>query len=130
MSKLGKGGFTLLEAVFAMTVVGLAAVATLAALAGELRSARRAREALVATALAEQRMETMRLLNPDELRLLPDSVEKGAFPAPFAAYRWEAEAAVVPGETELYGVEVRVSGPEGEVRVGTRLYRPALLGVR
>ncbi|HEX2205097.1 MAG TPA: type II secretion system protein [Longimicrobium sp.] len=128
MSKLGKGGFTLLEAVFAMTVVGLAAVATLAALAGELRSARRAREALVSTALAEARLETMRLLNPDELRLLPDSVEKGTFAPPFDAYRWEADADVVPGETDLYGVEVRVAGPEGAVRVGTRLYRPSLGG--
>lgn len=120
-------GFSLLEAVIAVAVVSLAGVAALAALAGELRSSRRACEALTVSALVEHRMETLRLLPADALRLLPDSLEKGQFGPPFEGYGWTSAAEPVPGVDGVFDVSVTVGGPEGEVRLDTRLYRPDLL---
>lgn len=124
MSLRDRRGFSLLEAVIAVAVVSLAGVAALAALAGELRSSRRAREALAVSALAEHRMETLRLVSPDALRLLPDTLEEGRFAPPFQDYAWTASADPVPGVEGVYDVRVVASGPEGEVRLETRLYRP------
>ncbi|HEX6369727.1 MAG TPA: type II secretion system protein [Longimicrobium sp.] len=120
-------GFSLLEAVIAVAVVSLAGVAALTALAGELRSSRRAREALTVSALVEHRMETLRLLPADALRLLPDSLESGHFAPPFDTYEWTAAAKPVPGVDGVFDVSVVVEGPEGELRLDTRLYRPDLL---
>jgi prepilin-type N-terminal cleavage/methylation domain-containing protein len=117
-------GFSLLEAIVAITVVSLAAVAALAALAGELRSARLARESMTAAALAEHRMEALRLLPPEGMRLLPDSLERGRFGPPFEAFAWTAAAEPAPGVPDLFDVSVRVTGPEGEFSLATRLYRP------
>lgn len=117
-------GFSLLEAVIAMAVVSLAAVAALAALGAELRSARMARETLTAAALAEYRLQTVHLLSPDQLRLLPDSVERGEFAPPFEAFRWTVEVRPVAGVESLYQAEVGVTGPEGQSTLATRLYRP------
>lgn len=127
MSPRDRRGFSLLEAVIAVAVVSLAGVAALAALAGELRSSRRAREALAVSALAEHRMETLRLLSADGLRLLPDSLEKGSFGPPFEAYTWTAAAEPVAGVDGIFDLDVVVAGPEGEARLETRLYRPDAL---
>lgn len=119
-------GFSLLEAVIAMAVVSLAAVAALAALGAELRSARMARETLTTAALAEYRLQTVHLLPPDQLRLLPDSVESGTFAPPFDAFRWTVAVRPVAGIDALYQAEVAVTGAEGQSTLSTRLYRPDL----
>ena len=126
MPSADRRGFSLLEAVIAMAVVSLAAVAALAALGAELRSARMARETLTAAALAEYRLETVRLLPADQLRLLPDSVEDGRFSAPFDDFAWTVEVRPVAGIEALYQADVAVTGPEGQSMLSTRLYRPDL----
>jgi hypothetical protein len=69
-------------------------------------------------------METLRLLTPDALRLLPDSLEQGRFAPPFEAYGWTAKTEAVAGIDGLYHVSVIVAGPEGELRLDTRLHHP------
>src|SRR5918999_2456349 len=83
-------GFTLLEAAVAMAIVGVIALAALGAYAAELRAADKARQALPAVSLAEERLAAIDLTGARELRSLPDSLARGRFPAPFEQYEWTA----------------------------------------
>ena len=120
----GRAGFALLEAAIAAAIVSLAAVATLAAFGAEVRTGIRARDALRAAALAEERLATVRLLPTEDLRLLPDSVRRGRFAPPFEGYGWEASARTVPEQEGLVEVSVRVEWEGGAYSLRTRLYRP------
>jgi len=120
----GKRGFSLLEAVVAVAIVGVASVSVLAAFGGEVRTADRARTALEAEALAVDRLTTVRLLTLDELDDLPDSVSTGRFTPPFDRYRWEIDVRRLSGQRDLHQVSVLVAWPEGEYALETRLYRP------
>jgi type II secretion system protein I len=125
MPSRGDSGFTLLESVVALSIVGVVAIAVLASLGAEMRAAARAREALPAAALAESRLEALRLLPSEALRSLPDSVRQGRFPAPLESYSWSTTVAPVPAEPGLYGVEVLVEWPGGDYLLRGRLHRPA-----
>lgn len=122
-------GFTILEAVVALAIVGLAGVSALEAVGGELRAADRAAEAYVTSALAQDRLAAVGLLAPRDFARLPDSLARGTFAPPFAAYRWTATAQPVLGERELYEVTVSVAGDRGDYVITTRFYRPVLVGV-
>ena len=124
MSRLGSRGFTLLEAVVALAILGLASVAALSALAAELGSAERAQRALEAAALAQDRLSTLELLSAEELRSLPDSLRRGRFGAPFAAYAWEAAVRETPGGQGLVDAGVRVEWEGGAYPLHALLYRP------
>lgn len=108
MSPGSRDGFTLLEAVVALAVVSLAAVAALTALSADLRTAHRARQTAEVTALAERRMELVRMTPAGDLQMLPDSARYGQMPEPFAGYSWEVKVAEVPGERELYRASVHI----------------------
>jgi type II secretion system protein I len=122
-------GFTILEAVVALAIVGLAGVSALEAVGGELRAADRAADAYVASALAQDRLAAITLLAPRDLSALPDSLASGTFAAPFGAYRWTATVQPVLGERELYEVTVSIAGERTDYTVTTRAYRPVLVGV-
>jgi prepilin-type N-terminal cleavage/methylation domain-containing protein len=123
-------GFTILEAVVALAIVGLAGVAALEAVGGELRAADHARGAYTVAALAQDRLVAVALLAAGDLNPLPDSVARGTFAPPFAAYRWTAAARPVMGERDLYDVSVDVTSDAGRLTVATRLYRSQPLGAR
>jgi type II secretory pathway pseudopilin PulG len=118
-------GFSLLEAVVALAIVGTTSIAALAAFGAELRASARARVALEAQALAEDRLGWVRLLQRDELSPLPDSMARGEFAPPWSDYRWVAEAEPLLDCPDLFEVRVTVTSSETELRLATRLYRPA-----
>jgi hypothetical protein len=78
-----EAGFALLEAVVAVTIVGLAVVSSLAAFGAQLRGADRARIALEAEALAQERLSALVLAQSAAVRSLPDSLRSGEFTPPF-----------------------------------------------
>jgi prepilin-type N-terminal cleavage/methylation domain-containing protein len=117
-------GFSLLEAVVALAIVGLAAVASLAALGQELRSSERVRRALESNALAEERLARLRLLPREELSPLADSLRQGHFGPPFADYTWQLASRSMPGRDELLDVELVIRWPDGAYPLVTRLHRP------
>lgn len=129
-------GFTILEAVVAVTIVGLAAVASLAAFGEEIRAGDRARTGLEIESLLEEVTARTRLLPVEALVSLPDSLREGRCDPPFQAYRWERVIEVVPGAAGLIRTTVTV-GPlrdtnaaengGGTRSITTLLYRPALL---
>lgn len=120
-------GFTLLEATVALAIVSLIALSALGAVAPQTEAAHRARAALVAAALAYDRMEAVRLLPDIEVYRLPDSLAAGRFPPPFDRYGWSARtdpSATFPG---LIAVRVDVTWEEGTYGLESRVYvRPSI----
>jgi len=120
----GPDGFVLLEAVVALAIIAMAAVALLAATGSQVRTAGKANELLVAQALAEDRLAALRLLDWDEMADPPDSVLAGTFPEPFEAFRWTAEVEEMEDEYDLFGVRVVVFGPGEVYPLRTLVHRP------
>jgi type II secretory pathway pseudopilin PulG len=123
-------GISLLEAVVAIAIVGLTAVAALEASAGEMRTAERARRALEVEALATSRLDFMDLLNDRELQALPDSVESGKFEKPFDEYTWKTTSTAYSDQAGLFDVRVTIDWPNGSYVVKTYLYRTPRLVTR
>jgi len=116
-------GFILLEAAVALLVVGLTAGAALELYGAHMRAILREPRLLTATALAQDRLAAVRLLEPEQLPRVPDSLARGRFAAPFAEYRWSATAARSTLD-DLYDVRVEVAWLDGRVALSTRIHAP------
>jgi len=116
-------GFIVLEAVVALAILSVASIAALGAVDRDLDAARRTRRALVSTALAEDRLEAVRLLDAGGLSSPPDSVLRGRFAVPFRAYAWRTEIRPVEALTGLYDVHIDVTWEGGDRPLETRIYR-------
>jgi hypothetical protein len=117
-------GFTLLEALVALLLVGLVALTCLRALQVMLRGQAMTREHLEAVALAERRMAELALLPPDSIAVYGEP-RGDVFPAPFEQYRWRALMRGVEGSPALVRAAVLVEWPRGEYSLETTFYRPA-----
>ena len=124
MSTRAEHGFTILEAVVALAIVGLAGVASLEAVGGEIRGIDRAREAYTTAALAQDRLAAITTLPPEDLNPLPDSLGRGTFAEPFTSYRWTATLRPLSGERDMYELAVAIDSDRAHYAVATRLYRP------
>ena len=120
MSPLVRRGFMLLEAAVALVVIGLVAAAALQLYALQLRATAREPQLLVATALAQDRLTAIRLLEPDRLMKVPDSLAQGRFAAPFVDYRWQASVRHT-AQPDLYDVRVEISWNAGTLALSSRL---------
>jgi prepilin-type N-terminal cleavage/methylation domain-containing protein len=128
-SRRPRDGFTLVESLIALAIVGRAAVSTVAAFGTELRTAERARRGLEAAALAEERLAMLELLQRQELAALPDSLSRGRLAPPFDAYDVSASVRPSSNARDLYDVVVNVAWEGGGYEVRARLYRPPRRGV-
>ena len=120
------GGFVLMEALVALTIIGLAAIGLLAATAAQVRTADKAVQLLTARSLAEERMAMLRVLTYDDMNDLPDSLAAGRFPEPFQEYAWRAEIAPADGEYDLFSaaVAVTINGEEFPLRTLIHVAEP------
>ena len=125
-----RSGISLLEAVVAIAIVGITSVSALEAVGGDMRTAERARRAIVVEALAGSRLEFMDLLTDRELQALPDSVESGKFPAPLDEYSWKTTSGSVSDQPGVYAVRVTIDWPSGSYVVRTYQYRQPPLVTR
>ena len=124
----GRPGFSLLEAVVALAIVGVTAVGALGAVAAEARAADDARTVLEAEALAVQQLALIETLTGEELQRLPDSLARGTFEGPFARYGFTATTTPILGEEGLTRVNVEVEWDAGSFPIQTMLYRrPTIL---
>lgn len=114
----GQGGFTLLEVLVALAILGTVVAGWLAAFGSELRTMARSSEVVTAASLARERLASIELLAAHRLPSLPDSLEAGAFPEPLEMYRWAASARAVRGRS-LVELDVTVSGPGASRRLTT-----------
>jgi type II secretory pathway pseudopilin PulG len=119
-----RGGFVLMEAVIALAIISLIAVALLGATAAQVRTADKGALLLVAQSLADERMATLRALGWFELSELPDSLAAGTFPPPFHEYAWQAEVAPVDGELDLFSLGVRVTVADEAYTMRSLIHEP------
>lgn len=124
MRRRNPSGFTLLEAVVALAIIGSTAVGVLGAFSANLRAADRARIALAASTLARTRLARLEIATARELASLPDSLARGTFAPPLERFHWSASSLAVLGEPDLYDLRVRVSWADGESELRTRRSRP------
>lgn len=113
-------GFTLVEVLVAIAIVGLVSVATLAAVGAGARAADRAAVAIVASELAEERLASLLTLSPAALADSTDGVQRDVFGMP--GWTWTATAAPRGDRLTLLGV--RVESRHGSAE--RRLLRPEI----
>ena len=118
-----RAGFSLLEAVAAIAIVGITSVSALEAVGSNMRTAEKSRRALEAEALATSRLDFMDLLTDRELQALPDTVESGKFDKPLDEYSWKTTSAPVSEQAGVYDVRITVDWPTGSYTLRTYQYR-------
>ena len=123
-------GVTLFEAVAAMAIVGIVAVAALETAGAQMRAAERARRVVEASALAQQRLDWLDFMNETNLRALPDTVREGKFDAPLAEYAWTTSATPVSTQPGVYDVSVTVTWPGDAFTLRTYAYRRPVVSTR
>ncbi|MFN2567809.1 MAG: prepilin-type N-terminal cleavage/methylation domain-containing protein [Gemmatimonadaceae bacterium] len=101
-------GFTVLEALIALTIIGFAVVATVEALGGGLRAEAQVSRQLEAVTLAESRMNELGALPRDSL-LQYVRRRDGVFAPPFERYRWRTAIEPVAGTRTLLRATVTVA---------------------
>ena len=121
----GRCGFTLLEAVVALAIIGLVCVGVLGAYGATLRADVVAAERLPLAALAEERIAALDL-EPGSLERLPDSLARGTFGAPFQTATWDTEVRRVTQSETLYDITVRVRDGNDVFTLRTRRHRASL----
>jgi type II secretory pathway pseudopilin PulG len=119
-----RGGFVLMEAVIALAIISLVAIALLATTAAQVRTADKSQQLLIAKTLAEERLAMLRSLDYDGLVDVPDSLAAGTFPPPFDAFRWTALVAPVDGEFDLFTATVVVNVGDEAFPLVTLLHEP------
>lgn len=123
-------GVSLLEAVVAVTIVGMTAIGALEAVGSDMRTAERSRRAIEVEALATSRLQFMNLLTDQELQSLADSVSKGTFPAPLNEYSWKTTSTPLSDQAGVYDLRVTIGWPSGSYVVRTYAYRRPPLATR
>ena len=116
----------LLEAVVAMTIIGVVSVGALGAFGADLRASERAARLLPAAALARERLTALEEISVGPLGALPDSVARGQFDRPFDDYTWRATARTVRGLNHLVELKVEVSWSTGAFALVERKYDPSI----
>lgn len=122
-----RAGFTLLEAIISVAILGTVVVAVLAAFGAHLRTLDQSMRALEATTLAEQRLSVLELLPRDVIERLPDSLSRGRFRAPLDRYEWRGSARAIRAEPGVFELTVRVESEDASADLVTRVHRPALV---
>ncbi len=121
----GEGGFTLVEIVVAMAVLGVSLVLVIELFSGGLRLGRASEEYTLAGQFARQKMEEISLN-----REIQEGIEDGEFEG--THYRWQVEVKkidllLIPPETDykppvdLYQVQVRIIWMSGSKERMTRI---------
>lgn len=125
-----RAGFTLVEAAGATALLGIVAVGWLAAVTAQISVLSRASERVTASALAEDRLNAVRLWLPEADGRLPDSLQSGRFDMPLDAYHWEAQVRPSTLDLPLTDVRVIVRWPGGREILHTRFRTASLHSIR
>lgn len=120
----GRGGFTLVEVVVAMAILGISLVLVIELFSGGLRLGRASEEYTVAAQLARQKIEEIALYKQVE-----EGIEEGEFDS---TYRWQVKVKkidllLLANETDykppadLYQIQVRIIWKSGSKERTTRI---------
>lgn len=124
--RLDRRGFTLVEAVVALLILGLALTPMLGAVTAGVRAQGRLRAAHESVSLAEAKMNELALVPADSIAgyLRPRS---GWFAEPFGGYRWRALLRPDPASPALVRGAVLVEWRDGSYSLETVFHRPEML---
>jgi len=125
----GTRGFTLLEVMIALLIVGGVGLGMVAAVAADARSVLKAAAELEALAIAEEVIAQISTMTVEE-RATALNGTTNTLPSPWDHYSWRAQGAAVGGEPGLVDVAVVVTGPESEMVLKTRRYEPASVAAK
>jgi prepilin-type N-terminal cleavage/methylation domain-containing protein len=123
-----RGGFTMLEAIVALAIVGVVCVGVLGAYGGAIRADVTAADRLPLATLAAERIAAVDL-DPGSLQPLPDSLARGTFAPPYASATWETATHHVDQTEGLYELIVRVRDGTDVYTLRTRRYRAPVAGI-
>lgn len=121
---MNERGFTLLEALVAMTIVGMVSIGTLGSMSAAIRVSDLAVDALVADELAEERLASLLAL-PAEV--LSDSADGRGHASPIDGWSWRATVSPAPASS-MAVLRVEVFGPNALAEAS--LLRPSTGGGR
>lgn len=121
-----RGGFTLLETMVALLIVGVALTPLLGAVTDGVRHQGRLREMHEGVALAEAKLEELAIVPADSIPLYVRP-RSGWFPAPFGGYRWRALLRPHAESPALVRGAVLVEWRGGSYSLETIFHRPDLL---
>ena len=119
-------GFTLLEAVVALAILGLALVPLMRSVGAGVREQGRLRAHLDAVSLAESRMSELALIPVDSISAYLQP-RQGWFPEPFSGYRWSTVLRPDERSPALVRGAVVVRWKDGEYSLETVFQRTELL---
>jgi type II secretion system protein I len=120
---MNRKGFTLLEALVALTVLGLVGVSAVGVIGSDLRAASRMREGLTEVAVAEEILARVSLLDGNALTSLPDSLRRGELILGDERYEWRTESREQGTHPNLVEVSVTVTSTSGSRGLTTVLRR-------
>ncbi len=120
MSIPDRTGFTLVEAVVALLIVTGVLAGAFAAAAADVAARHRGERVRQAAVLLEELHARAELLTTEELGRLAVA-RTGRFSPRMSRYSWEMKAHAVPGEPELFELEMAVSWNTGTLASATRL---------
>lgn len=119
-------GFTLLESVVALLILGLALTPLLGSVTAGVRAQDRLEGSQEAVSLAEAKMAELALVPVDSIPLYLEP-RTGWFPAPFGRYRWRALLRPEPQSPALVRGAVLVEWKNGSYSLETFFHRPEML---
>lgn len=126
MTRLGRSpGFTLLEVIVALAIVGVVGVGLMTAVAAQVRTASSAADHLVAASLAEEALAQLSLYPRPQL---VDHWTDRVAPLERSMGRYSTAWSSRPDPTDPDIVDLQVSvlrGQDTVTALATRLYRPA-----
>ena len=115
-------GFTLVEALVSLTILGLAVVTVLEVTARTVGTQASAERHLEAVALAEAKLNELALLSIDSLKRYAEA-RSGALSLRSRSYRWSALVRRDAEEAALWEAAVRIEWAGGEFDLETVFYR-------
>ena len=129
MWRNGELGFTLIESLVAMTILGLAVVSLMAASSGALASEWASTGHLEAVSLADAKMSEITALPLPDLAPYEET-RRGSFPGALDAYTWEATVTASEESPRLWHAYVTVYGPDSSFDLETTFFRVGRIGAR
>ena len=122
MTRRLRRGFTMLEAVVALAIIGMVCVGVLGAYSAAARADSIAAQRLPLAALATERLAALDLF-PGSLDRVADSVARGNFSPPYDNVRWDVATHRVARANGLYDVIVTVTDGDARYSLQTRRFR-------
>jgi len=119
-------GFSLFEAIIALTIVGMISIYSLNAVGVGFDAAYRARRAIEMNALVNQRLDYLNMMQASTFTSLPDSLAQGIFDYPNNDYEWQMTSAPYSEQPGIFDVTISVTyllGSNSTYTVHTYVYR-------